>query len=610
MERIFRFGLGAALMLALTSALFAAPWVGGRGSGNAGAYPETPFPQMPALVWRASLGSAYANATPSNALATDTMVIVAFGSKIVAVSRDTGEIRWTKELNEIPTGDILLLDNQLVITRRNEISAYDPSNGVQIWKQSLFSMVANSPFFTADTLVVSTKGSTLEVIARKTGKPLASVDVSNDIDAAPLLIGKSIVLCYKNGNMARIEGGINRWAASLPEDNLTMTPSTDGKLVIVTGADAVYSVNTASTRSPIRWRYVAKDLVPESTTIDDGRVYFASTTGRLFALDGQTGSDLWPTGVTMLPAPATASPTVIGEMLFVRMQYGLIAAYAKDSGALRWTYRVPGADEDMANALTLGAPAVDGDDLFFGVTGGVLCRFTARTPDVAPPTFRKVLPTMAGYEFAPTAPLQYIGAIITDDGSGIQSGSVTLQLDGNDLTAKVQYDPKSGYFFAPVPAGTAMGTGRHQLLMTARDQHENLGTLSDTFYVGNAVTTERLPIVFRSQLAPQQVKIRPGTILEWVNAAATPCRIVADDARFTSDTQFPSGIPAGERWIWVVPADLASGTHIAYQCLPVGADGQKVAGQLEIVDLYRDYPGFPRIAPGALPAFPLPDFLK
>lgn len=101
MVRYFHFGVTLAMVLAFTSALFAAgPWMGGRGPLNSGAYLDTPFPLVPSLNWKASLGADYSNVQPSNTLLAEDTLVVAFGKSLLGVTVDTGEIRWTQKLAE------------------------------------------------------------------------------------------------------------------------------------------------------------------------------------------------------------------------------------------------------------------------------------------------------------------------------------------------------------------------------------------------------------------------------------------------------------------------------------------------------------------------------
>ena len=195
-------------------------------------------------------------------------------------------------------------------------------------------------------------------------------------------------------------------------------------------------------------------------------------------------------------------------------------------------------------------PVIAGRDLYFAASDGQVYHLAAQMLDADPPTFTKVLPTLAGTDFVGSAPLRAVGAIVEDEGSGLATGSVTIRLDETELSAAMRYDASSGYYYAPLPDQTPLQPGLHRLQMTAQDNRGNTGTLTATFYVGNAATIERVPITINGEFLPSTLRVRPGTILEWVNSAGGPRTVIADNLAFTSDTQYPTGIPQGEHWAW------------------------------------------------------------
>ncbi|OPZ86519.1 MAG: hypothetical protein BWY76_00913 [bacterium ADurb.Bin429] len=61
--------------------------------------------------------------------------------------------------------------------------------------------------------------------------------------------------------------------------------------------------------------------------------------------------------------------------------------------------------------------------------------------------------------------------------------------------------------------------------------------------------------------------MKPGTIISWTNKSGAPRSIVSDtndDTFFSSDAQYPDGIPDGETWVWIVPDDMDYDTFIYY----------------------------------------------
>lgn len=612
MIRPVRYPLAALLLLAMIPVVHAAAaWTGGRGIGNGGAYLSASFPATPSLSWKSYRGDAFAGREPSDAMVAGKRMILAFGKTLAAVSTDTGELLWTQELSCAPVGDLLFLDDQVIVALANgRVLACNPADGAMIWDRKFNAKLTCGPSFTDEVLAVSTDSNNIGVLARKTGQTLAMVSAETQIEASPLQLGKAILLFQTNGKIRRIEGGATRWSATL-KGEIHQNPVTNGQLILAQTASAVYALNTASATLPFRWVYACPRLVG-SPSIGAGLVYLVTSDSQLHAVDAVTGKERWGERGVRLPSPPTGSPLVVGDRVFVRMKYGLLAAYDREKGMQTWAYRVPTAGADPI----IGLPAVDNGNLYFGASDGAIYCLSGAMPDIDPPLFRNVLPTKAGADFSPTRPLEYVGAVVDDEGSGVQADSVTLALDGTDLTRQLQYDAATGYRFAWLTPPFTPEPGMHVLKMTARDQRGNAGTYVANFYVGNTATAERVPVAINGEFLPRQLRVCPGTIVEWVNQAGGVRTVVADDGTFASDTQYPNGIPDGGRWVWVVPADAKPGTQYPYHCRLRGeagtarAPGPGLSGVLEVVDPRQALPGLPAAGPEGLPAFPQPEFLQ
>ncbi len=127
----------------------------------------------------------------------------------------------------------------------------------------------------------------------------------------------------------------------------------------------VYAIDAATGRE--RWRYDPKpdhftgrhpccDLVNRGVAVWKGKVYVASTDGRLHALDARTGLKIWEADTITdhtLPYATTGAPQVAGQVVVIGNAgadmgrgavRGYVSAYDLDTGAFKWRfYTVPGA---------------------------------------------------------------------------------------------------------------------------------------------------------------------------------------------------------------------------------------------------------------------------
>ncbi len=620
MIRLSRFSVLATLALALLLPCLAAPWMGGRGYGNRGSFPEVPFPMIPAVVWKAYLGEEFIDLTPSNVLVAAGNVIVAYNNYVIAVSTETGERRWQYELFERPVSDLLLLNNMVIATSpHGVVSALNPVNGTLVWKHKLSEGVRNGPVPAPEGLFFTTKSNTIEVLDINTGKLLASTNAQKKIEAGPAIVGRSVVLFHTDGYGIRVEeNAISRWTVVLP-NTVGLTPATDNRLlVVVSSPNGIFGLNPNDRDRPIYWSYPCLDRIPDSAILDGNRVYTLTRNKIMLAIDAATGKDCWfrteshferGKEVTVnkpgfvLPAKPIAQPLVIGDYLVIRMESGLMAVYRKDTGKQVWAFTLmPPAGAVQSKNPYMGGPAVVDDDLYFAGTDAVIYHLSKTVPDIDAPTFSVVTPDAGDIGFINAKSLEYLGAAIVDEGSGVQHSSVTLRLDRMDLTSNIQYDAQTKYYYVVLPANSELAPGMHRMVMIARDYRGNTGTLSRNFIIGGKNTGERVTVKISGEFVPKVIRVQPGGIISWENISGGPRTVVSDagdlpdEAKFTSDAQYPDGIPDKESWVWLVPDDLEIGTKIYYHCRLNGhsGDGESVGtGLAGVIEVSKSMQGAP-----------------
>lgn len=87
----------------------------------------------------------------------------------------------------------------------------------------------------------------------------------------------------------------------------------------------------------------------------DGKLFFNTLDGQLFAVDAETGKPLWNTQVTDLSITetTTTAPLVVGNNVITGVEggergiRGYVAAYDINTGALKWKYYNMGPNEEM-----------------------------------------------------------------------------------------------------------------------------------------------------------------------------------------------------------------------------------------------------------------------
>jgi eukaryotic-like serine/threonine-protein kinase len=83
------------------------------------------------------------------------------------------------------------------------------------------------------------------------------------------------------------------------------------------------------------WRFKAGDEVNSSPAISNGRVYIGSSDKHIYALDLQTGKQVWS---AILDGMVEASPTLIDNVVYIGTLNGTLYALDAGSGSTRWTF--------------------------------------------------------------------------------------------------------------------------------------------------------------------------------------------------------------------------------------------------------------------------------
>ena len=130
----------------------------------------------------------------------------------------------------------------------------------------------------------------------------------------------------------------------------------DGRVFTLDSRSRVSAVSTAGASI---WN---ADLTPPEERNDDasggglavagGRVYATTGFGEVVALEAATGAEIWRQA---LDAPATSSPTVVGELVYVVSRDNRAWAIRTDNGRVKW--QLPGTP-DVSGIVGGAGPAV------------------------------------------------------------------------------------------------------------------------------------------------------------------------------------------------------------------------------------------------------------
>lgn len=134
-----------------------------------------------------------------------------------------------------------------------------------------------------------------------------------------------------------------------------------------------YGGNTARTRyvpavkvgppdGPPAWTFDGRTLIEFPPAVDDGLVVFGTNSGRVFALDAETGGVRWARRVK---GQIAASPAITADAVLVADMDGVLTAYSRVGGEPLWEFSTGGSPIESS-------PLVVDGTVYFGDWGGRL----------------------------------------------------------------------------------------------------------------------------------------------------------------------------------------------------------------------------------------------
>jgi len=146
-----------------------------------------------------------------------------------------------------------------------------------------------------------------------------------------------------------------------------------GRVYAATGFGSVVALS-ADSGKPI-WTKSLGVPIRTSPTAVQGKVFVVNSESQLYALNGETGTELWsarglPEGASLL---SNVSPAVAGNTLVVSYPSGEVNAIDMSNGSVRWTDSVSGGGAIGASISSIGdaaRPVIDGEMVLAGSGSG------------------------------------------------------------------------------------------------------------------------------------------------------------------------------------------------------------------------------------------------
>src|SRR5215467_10256482 len=304
------------------------------------------LPDSLTQVWRTNIGegaSRYTRVLSQPVVAKGRIYAMDGGVQVTALDTATGNRVWQIDLkpedqrgNSFGGGVAIWNDRLFVSTGYAQVFALEPADGHVIWKSAVAAPVRSGPTVSDGRVFVVTVDNELVVLSADDGRRLWNHNAIPETasllgSASPAVDGKVVVAAYSSGELyaLTVENGRPLWS-----DNFSNTRS----------------VNAVSSLADIRGRPV----------LDRGRVFAASHSGRVAAIDLRSGERAWEKDFG-----STHSPWVAGDYIYVLSNDNELICLTRNEGKIRWLRRFPSYQDEKKrkDPMTWAGPVLGGDRL-------------------------------------------------------------------------------------------------------------------------------------------------------------------------------------------------------------------------------------------------------
>lgn len=432
------------------------------------------------LSWRHTTVSTHNNsASPVYA---NGLIYFVSGSALYAVNAADGERRWqypTDKSAQAFFGATPTLSNGFLYIADDygQVSKLDAATGHEIWKAKLDGAIRSSPIVSNGIVYFGSGNAHAYALNAENGQTIWDVTVDGPISASPTLTGGLVVFSSSDGNVYSLSArnGHKAWAVPFDADPSIVPLVYDGTSLYVTAGDTIFRLDPGNGAKRPQIKLPTNILLPP--TVSSDTIYVITQSNALYALSS-SGQERWR---VTLDSSATAPPLLTGNLLIVPTVSGVLSAYDAQTSKLQWRYvmqATANSSQPKVSSTSISAAPIAADGALYVVSDdGSLSAFRDDAADNIGPQLTQLVP-YAGATVK-SADLMY-GAILVDDGTGIDPGTVQLQLDGQ-ADSQVKYHPgQNALYDAPV---TPLKEGLHHLTVTAADWRGNATSQTWSFTV-------------------------------------------------------------------------------------------------------------------------------
>ncbi|HEY7098099.1 MAG TPA: PQQ-binding-like beta-propeller repeat protein [Terriglobales bacterium] len=265
--------------------------------------------------------------------------------------KQLGGVKWKfKAGGPIVTSPTLADGVVYIGAMDGHLYAIDEETGKEKWNFKSRMPIASSAAIANGTLYFASSAGSLAAIDVATGKPKWTLPTE-----------------YERKFEAKNLHGYPSAAQTIPDawDIFTSSPAVaNGKVYFGSGDGNVYAADAKS--GVLQWKFPTKDVVHSSPAVVNGVVYIGSWDSTLYAIDAETGQEKWSFKAGEDPVIHNqvgfqSSPTVVDGVVYIGCRDAHVYAIDAATGRKKWDY-------PTSKSWVIGTPAVYNGIVYVGTS--------------------------------------------------------------------------------------------------------------------------------------------------------------------------------------------------------------------------------------------------
>jgi outer membrane protein assembly factor BamB len=279
---------------------------------------------------------------------------------------DKAEVKWfyntTMEVDSSPA----VANGRLIVGVSNgQILALNSTTGQKLWSYDTgagSNSIWGSPAIDSDKVYLGTRDHNLYCLNETTGAFIWKYSTGDEIDSSPLINNGKVFFGSHDGKLycLNADNGALIWNFTT-NGGFYSSPALWNDVVFIgaistSGFVSMFYAINASTGGEI-WSYPTMEVgIDTSPAVDNGKIFFASSMGKVYCLNATTGSLVWSTPGAL--SFVRSSPAVANDRVFIGDDYSTFYCFNASTGESIWNF--------TAISGVWSSPAVADGKVFFG----------------------------------------------------------------------------------------------------------------------------------------------------------------------------------------------------------------------------------------------------